>query len=89
MDGADRSDRRIEKWNPVQYNEFRKVVFETLTARGENVQNLIEAKQDKLSYDMASREVVAEAMTDILPDSKFAQGLAENHKRIFQSCWKN
>ena len=41
MDGADRSDRRIEKWNPVQYNEFRKVVFETLTARGENVQDLI------------------------------------------------
>lgn len=84
MDGADRSDRRIEKWNPVQYNEFREVVFETLTARGENVQDLIEAKQDKLSYDMASREVVTEAMTDILPDSKFAQELAENHKRIFQ-----
>lgn len=48
------------------------------------MQDLIEAKQDKLSYDMASREVVAEAMTDILPDSKFAQELAENHKRIFQ-----
>lgn len=76
----------IENWNPVQYNEFRKVVFDTLTARGENVQDLIEAKQAKteLSYDMASREVVAEAMTDILPDSKFAQELAENHKSIFQ-----
>lgn len=76
----------IENWNPVQYNEFRKVIFETLTARGENVQDLIEAKQVKteLSYDMASREVVAEAMTDILPDSKFAQELAENHKGIFQ-----
>lgn len=76
----------IEKWNPVQYNEFRKVIFDTITAHGENVQDLIEAKQSKkgLSYDMASREVVAEAMTDILPDSKFAQELAEHHKSIFQ-----
>lgn len=75
----------IEKWNPVQYNEFRKVVFDTLRERGENVDDLVEAKQATgLSYDMASREVVAEAMTDILPDSHFVQNLAEKHKSIFQ-----
>ena len=75
----------IEKWNPVQYNEFRKVVFDTLRERGENVDDLVEAKQAAgLSYDMASREVVAEAMTDILPDSHFVQNLAEKHKSIFQ-----
>lgn len=75
----------IEKWNPVQYNEFRKVVFDTLRERGENVDDLVEAKQAAgLSYDMASREVVAEAMTDILPDSHFVQNLAEKHKNIFQ-----
>lgn len=79
----------IEKWNPVQYNEFRKVVFDTLTERGENVNDLIEQKlaQDstgKMTYDKASREVVAEAMTDILPDANFVQELAENHKTIFQ-----
>ena len=75
----------IEKWNPVQYNEFRKVVFDTLRERGENVDDLVEAKQAAgLSYDMASREVVAEAMTDILPDTHFVQNLAEKHKSIFQ-----
>lgn len=75
----------IEKWNPMQYNEFRKVVFDTLRERGENVDDLVEAKQAAgLSYDMASREVVAEAMTDILPDTHFVQNLAEKHKSIFQ-----
>ena len=79
----------IEKWNPVQYNEFRKVVFDTLTGRGENVHDLIEDKQaqdssGKMTYEQASREVVAEAMTDILPDSSFVQELAENHRSIFK-----
>lgn len=76
----------IEKWNPIQYNEFRKVVFDTLTQRGQNVDELIEEKQasDDLDYERASREVVAEAMTDILPDATFVQNLAENHKTIFQ-----
>ena len=75
----------LEKWNPLVYNEFRKVVFDELRARGENVHDLIEMKQeDGMSYEKASREVVAEAMTDILPDSSFAQELAENHKNIFE-----
>ena len=77
----------IENWNPIQYNELRKVVFDSLTERGENVHDLIEDKQARnpgMSYDKASREVVAEAMTDILPDANFAQELAENHKTIFQ-----
>lgn len=76
----------IEKWNPIQYNEFRRVVFDAMTARGENVHDLIEIKQAQssgMSYDKASREVMAEAMTDILPDSSFVQTLAENHKSIF------
>ena len=77
----------IENWNPIQYNELRKVVFDTLTERGENVHDLIEEKQARnpgMTYDKASREVVAEAMTDILPDANFVQELAENHKTIFQ-----
>ena len=78
----------IEKWNPVRYNEFRKVVFNTLTERGEDVHSLIEQKQaqdatQKMTYDEASREVVAEAMTDILQDANFVQELAEKHKTIF------
>lgn len=76
----------IEKWNPVWYNEFRKVVFDTLTERGENVEALIETKQaqnEGMTYDKASREVVAEAMTDILPDANFVEDLATMHKTIF------
>ena len=76
----------IENWNPIQYNEFRKVVFDTLTERGENVHDLIELKQKQnpgMSYEAASREVVAEAMTDVLPDANFVKELAEKHKNIF------
>ena len=76
----------IEKWNPIQYNEFRKVVFDTLTERGEDVNALIELQQEKnpgMGYEAASREVVAEAMTDILPDANFVKILAEKHKIIF------
>ena len=76
----------IEKWNPIQYNEFRKVVFDTLTERGEDVNALIELQQEKnpgMGYEAASREVVAEAMTDILPDANFVKILAEKHKILF------
>ena len=76
----------IEKWNPIWYNEFRKVVFDTITERGENVDELIKAKMEQsegMSYDKASREVVAEAMVDILPDANFVEELATKHKNIF------
>ena len=78
----------IEKWNPIQYNEFRKTVFDTLTERGEDVDELITTKmaQDgsgEMTYDEASREVIAEAMTDILPDANFVEELATKHKTIF------
>ena len=75
----------VEYWNPVQYNVLRKLVFDEITARGENVNDLIESKMDStgLSYEKASREVVAEAMTDILPDSKFGKNMAEKHKSLF------
>ena len=76
----------IEKWNPEQYNDFRKAVFETM----ENPEDLIETvlSQDstgKMSYDDASREVVAEAMTDILEDSQFIQQLADKHRSVFET----
>lgn len=80
----------IENWSPVRYNELRAAVFSYLTDSGEDVGELIERQQAlmsedgrEVSYDRASREVVAEAMTDILPDSKFIDSLAENHKSVF------
>ena len=79
----------IEKWNPIRYNEFRRAVFDALDERavdGKNAHALIELKMKKtgLDYEAASREVVADAMTDILPDSSFVQQLAEKHQTIFQ-----
>ena len=79
----------IEKWNPIKYNEFRRAVFDALDARavdGKNAHTLIELKMKEtgLGYEAASREVVADAMTDILPDSSFVQQLAEKHQTIFQ-----
>ena len=77
----------IEKWNPIQYNEFRTVVFDTMAQRGKDVNRLIELQQENnpgMGYEAASREVVAEAMTDILPDSSFVQTLAEKHQNIFK-----
>ena len=76
----------IEKWNPEQYNDFRKAVFDTM----ENPEDLIETvlskdSTGKMSYDDASREVVAEAMTDILEDSKFLQKLADKHTSVFET----
>ena len=60
-------------------------MFETINSRGENANDLIEEKMDRegLSYEAASREVVAEAMTDVLPDSHFVENLAQKHKSIF------
>lgn len=85
----------LEKHNPAEYNELRKAVFDALRERGENVDDLILEKQKlggknedgsyKLSYERASREVVAEAMTDILPDSHFIEQLAEKHKNLFET----
>ena len=79
----------IEKWSPAKYNEFREFVFSTLEAKGENVHDLIESKQAEdesgsLSYEQASREVVADAMMDILPDTALVQQLASQHQDIFR-----
>ena len=84
----------IEKHNAGEYNEFRTFIFQKLTERGENVADLIETKIAQagldengkpMSYNMASREVVAEAMTDMLPQASFIQQLAEQHKNVFDT----
>ena len=76
----------LEKWNPIWYNELRKVVFDTITESGENVDSLIAVKMEQtgLDYDQASREVVAEALTDILPDATFVETLATKHRNVFE-----
>lgn len=79
----------IEKWSPAQYNDFRSFVFGTLAEKGESVNDLIESKMSldgsgKLDYEQASREVIADAMVDILPDSNIVQRLASEHESIYK-----
>ena len=83
----------IEKWNAAQYNEFREFVFSALEQKGENVHDLIESKMaldesGKMTYEQASREVVADAMMDILPDSSLVQQLADEHPNVFRTLLK-
>lgn len=76
----------IENWNPVQYNTFKSFVLNALTQNGKNAEAMItqeQAADPSLSREAASREVVAEAMTDILPDARFMEALAMQHKTIF------
>lgn len=80
----------MEKNAATQYTEFRKLVFAEMTKKGENVDYLIKRKQlqykdEKLSYEGASREVVADAMGDILRDSKFVENLAQKHNGLFKT----
>ena len=75
----------IEYHNPVQYDEFRKVVFDTMESKGVDVHGrIIDKQKHGLTYEEASREVIADSMADVLPDSNFVQDLAQNHKNIFR-----
>ena len=79
----------IENWNPSQYNVLRKAVFEAIDERsaedGLSAHELVMKKMDNgLSYEAASREVTAEALTDILPDANFVETLAQKHKSVFE-----
>ena len=79
----------IEQNADEEYRELRKLVFEIMQEKldgqggGVTVDDLIREKQDtyrqalgqEISYEKASREVVADAMTDILPDSHFMETL--------------
>ncbi len=83
----------IEKWNASEYNSFREMVFSTLEAKGENVHDLIEAMQardasGKMTYEQASREVIADGMMDILQDSTLVQQLAEEQPNVFKTLLK-
>ena len=76
----------VEKWSAEQYNQLREVVFSQMEKNGQDAEALVElaVQEQGLSFDQASREVVAEALTDILPDSQFVQILASKHKSLFE-----
>lgn len=77
----------IEKWNFEGYNELRGFVFNYMTGKGVDVDGAIREymKLDSsLSYESASREIVAEGLVDILPQSDIVQRLANEHKTVYQ-----
>lgn len=77
----------IEKHNAVEYENFRDLVFETMRKNGGDPDSLIEDRMRKdgnPDRERASREVVAEAMTDILPQSHFVENLAQKHRSLFE-----
>lgn len=72
-DGYD-LDKRIREMQKADY-EARKAEY---IRDGKSETEAAElAEKNKLSWDMASREVVAEAMTDVLPESDFIRSLYE------------
>lgn len=77
----------IEKHNPVEYENFRDLVFEVMKEKGSDPDEMIDVymmQHRNSTRDEASREVVAEAMTDILPESQFVERLAQKHQGIFK-----
>lgn len=76
-----------EAWNPIRYNELRKLVFDTMESKNESAEDRIDklmAGDKSLTREAASREVVAEALSEILPDANFVEQLATKHKSLFQ-----
>ena len=72
-DGYD-LDKRIREMQNADY-EARKAEY---VRDGKSETEAAElAEKNKMSWDMASREVVAEAMTDVLPESDFIRSLYE------------
>ena len=77
----------IEKNAPKEYSALRDLVFAEMKARGENVNDMIMDKQTKyqnISYEAASREVIADAMSDMLRDSSFVEKLTQKHQGLVQ-----
>ena len=77
----------LEKNAPIEYSALRDLVFAEMKARGENVDNFIRDKQtkyDNISYEAASREVVADSMTDMLRDASFIEKLTQKYQTLAQ-----
>lgn len=81
----------LEKYAPKEYNTLRSLVFAEMKAKLEGtkqtIDDLIVDKQKEykdISYEEASREVVAESMTDMLRDASFIEKLTQKHQTLAQ-----
>ena len=78
-----------EKHAPTEYKALRSLVFKELKAKGFDVDERIQKKMDEYKdenadYDIASREVVADAMSDMIRDAHFVEKLARENKSLFK-----
>lgn len=74
-----------QKWSPVLYLKFKKLVFSVIDQHGENANELIELKQKAgMNYVQASDEAVAEAMADVVPTVSFMTRLKNASKELFE-----
>ena len=63
--------------NEIIQSDFESKKAKYIADGMEETEAADKAEKEKLSWDMASREVVAEAMTDVLPESRFIKSLYE------------
>lgn len=62
-----------------------RTILETKATPEEMAPDIMElAMEGKYSYEEASREVVADAMADILPDSHFVENLYQKNQNLFE-----
>lgn len=81
----------LEKYAPKEYSALQDLVFAEMKAKLEGtkqtIDDLIVDKQKEykdISYEEASREVVAESMTDMLRDASFIEKLTQKHQTLAQ-----
>jgi len=83
------------------YAELTRAVLEEIEKNGYDVYKLIKRKQQiyqnkgivgadgkTFSYEDAQREVIADALADALPQSRFVQNLYDNHRSVFNDLHK-
>lgn len=75
----------MEKWDAEGYDQLRKAVFGYLESKGTSVNDLIDMEMmHGLDEDLASREVVANALADILPQSDFVETLYNQNRTLWE-----
>lgn len=83
------------------YGELTRAVLEEIEKNGYDVYKLIKRKQQiyqnkgivgadgkTFSYEDAQKEVIADALADALPQSRFVQNLYDNHRSVFNDLHK-
>lgn len=76
----------MEKWDAEGYEKLRAYVFDYLASKGVDVDALIDKAMAmyKLDEEAASREVMANGLADILPQSDFIERLYNQDRTLWE-----